>query len=138
MMWSSPKSIRYCQSKRNHFRHYACWVFHNDYHSWSTSLYSPSVEIFLLSDTNVDRQYKNICISYTFIELFNCVHIYIYTICVNEILLGNWLHSYSNKKPSAHTEKTIFPVPSTLNGIWSWWQFSFRFNDDIFTRNYLD
>ena len=27
----------------------------------------------------------------------------------------------------AYTEKTIFPFPFTLNGIWSWWQFSFRF-----------
>ena len=26
-----------------------------------------------------------------------------------------------------HTEKTMFPFPFTLNGIWSWWQFSFRF-----------
>ena len=26
-----------------------------------------------------------------------------------------------------YTEKTIFPSPFTLNGIWSWWQFSFRF-----------
>ena len=26
-----------------------------------------------------------------------------------------------------HTEKTIFPFPFTLNGIWSWWQFYFRF-----------
>ena len=26
-----------------------------------------------------------------------------------------------------NTEKTIFPFPFTLNGIWSWWQFSFRF-----------
>ena len=27
----------------------------------------------------------------------------------------------------AYTEKTIFPFPFTLNGIWSGWQFSFRF-----------
>ena len=26
----------------------------------------------------------------------------------------------------AHTAKTIFPFPFTLNGVWSWWQFSFR------------
>ena len=26
-----------------------------------------------------------------------------------------------------YTEKTIFPFPFTLNGILSWWQFSFRF-----------
>ena len=26
-----------------------------------------------------------------------------------------------------YIEKTIFPFPFTLNGIWSWWQFSFRF-----------
>ena len=26
-----------------------------------------------------------------------------------------------------YTEKTKFPFPFTLNGIWSWWQFSFRF-----------
>ena len=25
------------------------------------------------------------------------------------------------------TDKTIFPFPFLLNGIWSWWQFSFRF-----------
>ena len=28
---------------------------------------------------------------------------------------------------AGHTEKTILPIPFTLNGIWSWWQFSFRF-----------
>ena len=27
----------------------------------------------------------------------------------------------------AHTEKTTFPIPFKLNGIWWWWQFSFRF-----------
>ena len=27
----------------------------------------------------------------------------------------------------SHTEKTIFPFPFTSNGMWSWWQFSFRF-----------
>ena len=26
-----------------------------------------------------------------------------------------------------NTEKTIFPFPFKLSGIWSWWQFSFRF-----------
>ena len=26
-----------------------------------------------------------------------------------------------------YTEKTIFPIPLTFDGIWSWWQFSFRF-----------
>ena len=26
-----------------------------------------------------------------------------------------------------YTEKTILPIPFTLNGIWSWWQFSSRF-----------
>ena len=30
-------------------------------------------------------------------------------------------------KHVTHTEKTIFPFPFTVNGIWSWWQFSFRF-----------
>ena len=29
--------------------------------------------------------------------------------------------------PLRHTEKTIFPFPFKLNGIWSWWQLSFRF-----------
>ena len=29
--------------------------------------------------------------------------------------------------PRLYTEKTIFPFSFTLNGIWSWWQFSFRF-----------
>ena len=28
---------------------------------------------------------------------------------------------------SSYTEKTIFPIPFTLNGIWSWWQFSLQF-----------
>ena len=27
----------------------------------------------------------------------------------------------------AYTEKTILPIRYTLNGLWSWWQFSFRF-----------
>ena len=26
-----------------------------------------------------------------------------------------------------HTEKTVLPFPFTVNGIWSWWHFSFRF-----------
>ena len=30
-------------------------------------------------------------------------------------------------RASAHTEKTIFPFPFTLNGISSWGQFSIRF-----------
>ena len=30
---------------------------------------------------------------------------------------------------SFYTEKTIFPFPFTLNGIWSWWQFFFRFSE---------
>ena len=29
--------------------------------------------------------------------------------------------------PEGDTEKTMFPFPFTLNGIWSWWPFSFRF-----------
>ena len=33
-------------------------------------------------------------------------------------------HSLSNRP---RTEKTNFPFPFTLNGIWSRWQFSFRF-----------
>ena len=28
-----------------------------------------------------------------------------------------------------YTEKTIFPFPFKLNGIWSWWQVSFRFSE---------
>ena len=36
--------------------------------------------------------------------------------------------SMSNPRAErACTEKTIFPFPFTLNGIWSWWQFSYRF-----------
>ena len=27
----------------------------------------------------------------------------------------------------SYTEKTIFPFPFKLNGMWSWWQFSLRF-----------
>ena len=27
----------------------------------------------------------------------------------------------------AYTEKTIFPIPFTLNRIWTWWRFFFRF-----------
>ena len=30
---------------------------------------------------------------------------------------------------SFYTEKTMFPFPFTVNGIWSWWQFSFRFSE---------
>ena len=33
----------------------------------------------------------------------------------------------SAARNSIYTEKTIFPFPFKLNGIWSWWQFSFRF-----------
>ena len=36
----------------------------------------------------------------------------------------NWLYSVLSW---AYSEKTIFPFPSTLNGIWSGWQFCFRF-----------
>ena len=28
-----------------------------------------------------------------------------------------------------YTENTIFPFPFKLNGIWSWWRFSFRFSE---------
>ena len=31
------------------------------------------------------------------------------------------------KTDTLRIEKTIFPFPFKLNGIWSWWQFSFRF-----------
>ena len=31
--------------------------------------------------------------------------------------------------PIRYTKKTIFPFPFTLNGIWPWWQFSFRFSE---------
>ena len=34
-----------------------------------------------------------------------------------------------HKCVGCYTEKTIFPFPFTLNGIWSWWQFSFRFSE---------
>ena len=37
-------------------------------------------------------------------------------------LLSNW-----NERAIYYTEKTTFPFPFKLNGIWSWWQFSFRF-----------
>ena len=33
----------------------------------------------------------------------------------------------SRDKWSKHTDKTMFPFSFTLNEIWSWWQFSFRF-----------
>ena len=36
-----------------------------------------------------------------------------------------YIHFETTK--SLYTEKTIFPFPFTLNGTWSWWQFSFRF-----------
>ena len=36
---------------------------------------------------------------------------------------------FSVNKILGHTEKTIFLFPFTLNGIWSWWQFSFRFSE---------
>ena len=37
--------------------------------------------------------------------------------------------SIQNKrhKLCMYTEKTMFQIPFILNGIWSWWQFSFRF-----------
>ena len=28
---------------------------------------------------------------------------------------------------ASYTDKTKFPLPLKLNGIWSWWQFSFQF-----------
>jgi len=36
-----------------------------------------------------------------------------------------------NSAPIICTEKTTFPFPSTLNGIWSWWRFSFHIEWDI-------
>ena len=33
--------------------------------------------------------------------------------------------------PRAYTEKTSIPFPFKLNGIWSWWQFSFEFLNQI-------
>ena len=46
--------------------------------------------------------------------------------------LADWIiHSMIlmrlKEHPIKYTEKTIFPFPFTLNGIWSWWQFSFQF-----------
>ena len=35
----------------------------------------------------------------------------------------DWPNSWRN----SYTVKTMFPFPFKLNGIWSWWQFSFRF-----------
>ena len=44
-------------------------------------------------------------------------------------LLRKWLDLVRNLTLFAflYTEKTILPIPFTLSGIWSWWQFSFRF-----------
>ena len=47
--------------------------------------------------------------------------------------LNPWIPSIFNclapdqTNNSDYIEKTIFPIPLILNGIWSWWQFSFRF-----------
>ena len=40
------------------------------------------------------------------------------------------LHINEKKRPKyrSYTERTIFPFLFTLNGIWSWWQFSFRYS----------
>ena len=41
--------------------------------------------------------------------------------------------SYSRHRLSGqYTEKNIFPFPFELNGIWSWWQFSFDFKPNGF------
>ena len=42
-----------------------------------------------------------------------------------DILLLSVHHSF--QWVNCYTEKTILPIPFTLNGIWSWWQLSFRF-----------
>ena len=53
-------------------------------------------------------------------KLFNYTQIDYTFLCRMQpyTVIGSW---------SLYTEKTIFPIPITLNGIWSWWRFSFRF-----------
>ena len=69
--------------------------------------------------------------------MYNCMYIYTqpiyayiflgvekrYILILNTYILldPKFMHT------SFYTEKTIFPFPFPLNGIWSWWQFSFRF-----------
>ena len=38
----------------------------------------------------------------------------------------DWTHEPHDREPTLFTEKARIPFPFTLNGIWSWWQFSFR------------
>ena len=40
-----------------------------------------------------------------------------------------YIYDYWNCSYCRCTEKTIFPFPFALNGIWSWWQFFFRFSE---------
>ena len=40
-------------------------------------------------------------------------------------------HSTAAKFGRGSTDKTIFTFPFNLNGIWSWWQFSFRFRTKL-------
>ena len=41
--------------------------------------------------------------------------------------IGTLLWHMSVAMSAPYTEKTMLPFPFILNGIWSWWQFSFRF-----------
>ena len=52
----------------------------------------------------------------------------------------NHMHAHNGRIPvtrplrhstnhSVRTEKTSISIPFILNGIWSWWQFSFRFSE---------
>ena len=43
--------------------------------------------------------------------------------------ISNFLALASLAETCWYTEKTIFPFPFKFNGIWSWWQFSFRFSE---------
>ena len=67
----------------------------------------------------IDLYYsKLICKKITF-QCFNlCVHQCLDATC-----------RLLDKKFLLCTEKTRIPFPFTLNGIWSWWQFSFRFSE---------
>ena len=56
------------------------------------------------------------------ILIINILYIYVYNIKFYSIFTYSIILCKND-----YTEKSIFSFPFTLNGIWSWWQFSIQF-----------
>ena len=58
------------------------------------------------------------------ISQYSCQNNYI---TMNSLDESFSVENFSQRRRGEYTEKTRIPFPFTLDGIWSWWQISFRF-----------